>query len=45
MPKRGSLKNMKVLRMGFGREDMQNKKRNYGKQKRNYGKQKRKPFF
>ncbi len=38
MPKRGSLKNMKVLRMGFGREDMQNKKRNYGKQKR-------KPFF
>ena len=26
MPKRGSLKNMKVLRMGFGREDMQNKK-------------------
>ena len=34
MPKRGSLKNMKVLRMGFGREDMQNKKRNYGKQKR-----------
>ncbi len=36
MFKRGSLKNMKVLRMGFGREDMQNKK--------NYGKQKRKPF-
>ena len=34
MPKRGSLKNMKVLRMGFGRKDMQNKKRNYGKQKR-----------
>lgn len=27
MPKRGSLKNMKVLRMGFGREDMQNKKK------------------
>ena len=26
MPKRGSLKNMKVLRMGFGREDMENKK-------------------
>ena len=26
MFKRGSLKNMKVLRMGFGREDMQNKK-------------------
>ena len=22
MPKRGSLKNMKVLRMGFGREDI-----------------------
>lgn len=27
MPKRGSLKNMKVLRMGFGREDMENKKK------------------
>ena len=26
MFKRGSLKNMKVLWMGFGREDMQNKK-------------------
>ena len=28
MLKRGSLKNMKVLRMGFGREDMENKKGN-----------------
>ena len=41
MPKRGSLKNMKVLRMGFGREDMQNKKRNYGKQKRKIWKTKK----
>ena len=42
MPKRGSLKNMKVLRMGFGREDMQNKKRNYGKQKKKLWKTKKK---
>ena len=34
MPKRGSLKNMKVLRMGFGREDMQNKKKKLWKTKK-----------
>ena len=46
MLKRGSLKNMKVLRMGFGREDMQNKKRNYGKQKRKIWKTKKgNPFL
>ena len=53
MPKRGSLKNMKVLRMGFGREDMQNKKRNYAKQKKKLWKTKKEtmenkkgnPFF
>ena len=41
MPKRGSLKNMKVLRMGFGREDMQNKKRRYAKQKKKLWKTKK----
>ena len=45
MLKRGSLKNMKVLRMGFGREDMQNKKRNYGKQKRKIWKTKKETLF
>ena len=34
MPKRGSLKSMKVLRMGFGREDMQNKKKKLWKTKK-----------
>lgn len=37
MFKRGSLKKESAVN-GFGREDMQNKKGNYGKQKR-------KPFF
>ena len=45
MPKRGSLKNMKVLRMGFGREDMENKKGRYAKQKKKLWKTKKEILF
>ena len=45
MFKRGSLKNMKVLWMGFGREDMENKKGRYAKQKKKLWKTKKETLF
>ena len=44
MPKRGSLKKESAVN-GFGREDMQNKKGNYGKQKKETLFLKGFPFF